>query len=203
MSVREKLSVTIILLGVVLLFLPLGNSLSLTVSQNTVAGRVFGQDAEISADQVARMLVAEDSTLRIIDLRPADEYRKLSIPGAINIPYPVMLAARPETFLGTGSTRNIFYSNDDMVSSYALVLAIGMGYDNCYVMTGGLNEWIRTVMNSHFTGETITARENALFETRTRAAKLFREYNALPDSLKIKYLNSMRFDPRKLDGGCE
>lgn len=203
MSVREKLSVTIILLGVVLLFLPLGNSLSLTVSQNTVAGRVFGQDAEISADQVARMLVAEDSTLRIIDLRPADEYRKLSIPGAINIPYPEMLAARPETFLGTGNTRNIFYSNNDMVSSYALVLAIGMGYDNCYVMTGGLNEWIRTVMNSRFTGETITARENALFETRTRAAKLFREYNALPDSLKIRYLNSMRFDPRKLDGGCE
>lgn len=202
MSVREKISVTLILLGIVLLFLPLGNTLSLTVSQETLADRAFSRETELTADQVARMLVAEDSTLRIIDVRPAGEYNALSIPGAINIPYDEMLTARPATFLGTGSTRNIFYSNDDLVSSYALVLALGMGYDNCYTMTGGMNEWIRTVMNTRFTGETITARENALFETRTRAARLFNEYNALPDSLKVKYLNSMRFDPRKLDGGC-
>ena len=38
-------------------------------------------------------------------------------------------------------------------------------------MKGGLNEWFNTVMNSSFTGERISARENALFETRTRAKK--------------------------------
>jgi len=27
--------------------------------------------------------------------------------------------------------------------------------------------------------------------------------NSLPDSLKVKYLKSKRFDPRRLDGGCE
>ena len=40
-------------------------------------------------------------------------------------------------------------------------------------------------MNSTFTGERISARENALFETRTRARKMFTEINSLPDSLKM------------------
>ena len=35
-------------------------------------------------------------------------------------------------------------------------------------MKGGLNEWFNTVMNSNFTGDRISARENALFETRTK-----------------------------------
>ena len=55
-------------------------------------------------------------------------------------------------------------------------------------MKGGLNEWFNTVMNSSFTGERISARENALFETRTRAKKMFTEMNSLPDSLKLKFI---------------
>jgi hypothetical protein len=58
-------------------------------------------------------------------------------------------------------------------------------------------------MNSSFSGERISARENALFETRTRAKKLFAEMNSLPDSLKMKYVNSKHLAAKKLDGGCE
>ena len=70
-------------------------------------------------------------------------------------------------------------------------------------MKGGLNEWFNTVMNSRFTGERITARENALFETRTRAKKMFTEMNSMPDSLKMKYIESEHLAAKKLDGGCE
>ena len=73
-------------------------------------------------------------------------------------------------------------------SNYALVIAQGLNYKNIYVMNGGLNEWFKTVMNSSFTGERISARENALFETRTRARKMFTEINSLPDSLKMKFV---------------
>jgi hypothetical protein len=70
-------------------------------------------------------------------------------------------------------------------------------------MKGGLNEWFNTVMNSNFTGERISARENALFETRTRAKKSFNEMNSLPDSLKLKFILSKHIAVKKLDGGCE
>jgi hypothetical protein len=70
-------------------------------------------------------------------------------------------------------------------------------------MKGGLNEWFNTVMNSSFTGERISARENALFETRTRARRMFNEMNSMPDSLKIKFIQSKHLAIKKLDGGCE
>jgi hypothetical protein len=58
-------------------------------------------------------------------------------------------------------------------------------------------------MNSKFTGEKISARENALYETRTRAKKMFTEMNSLPDSLKLKFILSKHLAAKKLDGGCE
>jgi hypothetical protein len=70
-------------------------------------------------------------------------------------------------------------------------------------MKGGLNEWYRVVMNSEFSGDKITARENAIFETRTRARRLFTEMNSMPDSLKAKYRESKEIERKKLDGGCE
>lgn len=69
--------------------------------------------------------------------------------------------------------------------------------------SGGLNEWFNTVMNSSFTGERISVRENALFETRTRAKKMFTEINSLPDSLKLKFIKAKHISSKKLDGGCE
>jgi hypothetical protein len=70
-------------------------------------------------------------------------------------------------------------------------------------MKGGLNEWFNVVMNSKFTGDKISARENALYETRTRAKKMFTEMNSLPDSLKLKFIMSKHLAAKKLDGGCE
>ena len=70
-------------------------------------------------------------------------------------------------------------------------------------MKGGLNEWFNSVMNSNFTGERISARENALFETRRRARKMFTEINSLPDSLKLKFIEAKHIASKKLDGGCE
>ncbi|MFO7369793.1 MAG: hypothetical protein R6X09_05935, partial [Bacteroidales bacterium] len=71
------------------------------------------------------------------------------------------------------------------------------------VMKGGLNEWYDVVMNSRFIGDKISARENALFEIRTKARKQFTDLNSLPDSLKARYRESKEIQRKKLDGGCE
>jgi len=156
----------------------------------------------ISVDKVARALAEEDSSIFIIDLRSAEEYRKLNIPGSINIPYKDLFNKDFEGYLDQKKVKNIFYSNGNIVSSQAWALCTGMGYQNIYVMEGGLNEWFKTVMNTNFTGERISARENALFESRFRARKLFNEMNSLPDSLKNKFIETKRKTKKKLDGGC-
>jgi rhodanese-related sulfurtransferase len=203
MNIREKYSVFLLIIGFLLALLPLSSNRTFTVKPKKLLSEIVGNDTYLTVDQVARSVVSEDSTIHLIDLRSPQEYDSFNIPGSINVPYSELPDKDPSTFLGGRNMKNIFYSNGDFDANFAVVIVFGSGYKNIYAMKGGLNEWFKTVMNSEFRGERITARENVLFETRTRARKLFTEMNSLPDSLKIKFLKSVHFNPKKLDGGCE
>lgn len=203
MNVREKFSVALVCLGLILALLPLSANRSFTAKPQTLYSSVREEKTYFTVDQVARFVVTEDSSVQIIDLRSPEEFRKTNIPGSVNVPYDEFLEKDPGSFLNNGSIKNIFYSNGDFNSNYAFIIARGLKYNNTYVMKGGLNEWFATVMNSSFTGERISARENALFETRTRAAKIFTELNSLPDSMKLKFREARHLEAKKLDGGCE
>jgi len=203
MKYRKEISVLLILLSILLALLPLSANRSFTVKPGKLLLSVLNENASFTVDQVAESIVREDKTIQLVDLRSFDEYKKQAIPGAVNIPYFEFIKNDPDIWLNNKSIRNIFYSSGDIESDYALVYARGLGYDNSYVMKGGMTEWIRTVIETKFTGDRITARENALFETRRRAGMLFTELNSLPDSLKTKYLESRKFSAKKLDGGCQ
>lgn len=203
MKIRKEFSALLVVLSLILALLPLTANRSFTASPAELLTEVLDEEASLTADQVAGFIVREDQDFQLIDLRPAEEFRKQAIPGAVNIPYAEFIKSDPEKWLGNRKIRTIFYSTADLEADYALVYARGIGYQNSYVMTGGITEWITTVIATKFSGERITARENALFETRRRAGELFTELNSLPDSLKTKYLESKKFSARKLDGGCE
>ena len=203
MNIRKEFSVLLLLLSLILALLPLSANRSFTAKPDKLLSDVLNKDASFTVDQVAEFIIREDNTVQLIDLRSPEEFRKQAIPGAVNIPFPEFINKDPEIWLGNKNVRNIFYSAGDIGSDYALVYARGLGYDNSYVMAGGVTEWIRTVMETKFTGDRITARENALFETRRRAGEMFTQLNSLPDSLKMKFLESKKFSAKKLDGGCE
>ncbi len=203
MNVREKISVVLLCLGLILALLPISGNRSFIVRPQKLLSEVLDKKTYFTVDQVAGFVVSEDKTVQIIDLRSPEEFRSINIPGSINIPYNELLNNNPGDFLGDSKIRNIFYSNGDYYSNYALAITKGLNYKNTFVMKGGLNEWFNTVMNSSFTGERISPRENALYETRTRAKKLFTEMNSLPDSMKLKFIESKSIAAKKLDGGCE
>ena len=203
MNTRVKFSIILLGLGLILALLPLSGSRSFTVNPKKLLSEVLDNSTYFTVDQVAKFIVSEDSSVQIIDLRTPEEFRTLNIPGSINVPYSKLLDNDPGSFLNNGKARNIFYSNGDFDSNFAIAIERGLNFNNTYVMKGGLNEWFNTVMNSNFTGERISARENALFETRTRAKRMFNEMNSMPDSLKIKFIQSKHLAIKKLDGGCE
>lgn len=203
MNTREKFSIGLLCLGLILALLPLSANRSFVVRPQRLLSEVLNENTYFTVDQVARFVVSEDKTVQIIDLRTPEEFRSMNIPGSINIPYSTLLDNDPGKFLNTGTVRNIFYSNGDFDSNSALAITMGLNFKNVFVMKGGLNEWFNSVMNSSFTGEKISARENSLFETRTLAKNLFIQINSLPDSLKLKFLESKRIAAKKLDGGCE
>jgi len=203
MNTREKLSAILIGLGIILAAIPLSSNRSFSEKPEKLLTGVIGNERFMSVDQVAKMISTDDSTLFLIDLRPAKEFAVLSIPGSVNIPYGEFLDRDPGLILSDKKMKYIFYSNGDVNSTYAVTISRGMNYNNTYSMKGGLNKWFETVMNSNFTGERISARENALFESRTRARRLFAEINSMPDSLKSKFIMANKIGATKLDGGCE
>jgi rhodanese-related sulfurtransferase len=202
MNTREKFSAILLILGLILALLPISGSRSFVVRPQKLLLEVLDNNAYFTVDQVARFIVSEDSSVQIIDLRTPEEFREVNIPGSVNIPYGKLLDNDPYAILNNGKIRNIFYSNGDFDSNYALTITRGLNIQNTYVMKGGLNEWFSIVMNSNFSGERISARENALFETRTKAKKMFTEMNSMPDSLKMKFIQSKHIAAKKLDGGC-
>lgn len=203
MATRRKFSVLLILLGILLALLPLSANRSFILKPGILLSDVLDKETSFTVDQIAEFIVREDSTVQLIDLRSPDESKELTMPGAVNIPWQDFVKKDPEIFFNDKKIKNVFISEGDIESSFALVYARGLGYSNTYTMEGGVAEWIRTIIESKFTGERITARENALFETRRRAGDMFTELNALPDSMKTRFMESKRFSAKKLDGGCE
>jgi len=203
MNTRNKFSAGLLCMGLILALLPLTSNRSFIIKPQKLLAEILDTKTYLTVDQVARFVVSEDSTVQIIDLRSPEEFRTMNIPGSLNVPYPRLLDNDPGAILNNGKLKNIFYSNGDFDSNYALTIARGLNYRNTYVMKGGLNEWFNIIMNSRFSGERISARENALFETRARAGRMFTEVNSLPDSVKMKYFRSRRNAAKKLDGGCE
>ena len=189
--------------GLILAFLPFNTSISFSLKPAELLKKANSDEMVFTVDQVARFVNNEDSTVQLIDLRGESEYQNSNIPGSINIPFSDLLNPYWHGYFNQNDIKIIFYGNGDQTANMAWTIATGLGYGNCFVMKGGLNEWFKTVMLTEFTGEQISARENALFENRYRARRLFDEINSLPDSLKQQYMAAKRLKETQLDGGCE
>ena len=189
--------------GLILAFLPFNAARSFQLKPSELLEASENENQSFSVDEVARFANNEDTTVQLIDVRTNKEFMGSTIPGSINIPFEDLLNPDWEGYLNQKEVRNIFYSNDNQLAALAWTVTTGLGYTNNYVMKGGLNEWYFTVMLSKFEGDKITPRENALFENRYKARRMFTEMNSLPDSLKRQYLEAKRLEESQLDGGCE
>ena len=203
MDARIKYSVLLVGVGIILAFLPFNASKSFQLKSDELLSKSTSEEIYFSVDQVARFVNNEDSTVQIIDVRSAEQFKECNIPGSVNIPFSDLLNPLWEQTLNQKEIKNIFYGNGDQTANYAWTIATGLGYPNNFVMKGGLNEWFETVMNSQFSGEKITPAENARFEYRLNARRTFTQINSLPDSLKTRFFNAKRLTQSKLDGGCE
>lgn len=202
-SLRFQVSAVLVLLAGLLIFLPESRQSSGELDVRSMLGAMNESGQYLSVDQVARMVVYEDTSILLIDVRDPNAYRVVHIPGAINIPVADILNPDWSGYLNDPAVRSVFYSNGNTMASEAWMLCTQKGYSGSMIMLGGMNEWYRVVMESSFKGERISAAENATYEVRYRARDFFNRMNSLPDSLKIAFLDVKRKKEAELVGGCE
>jgi rhodanese-related sulfurtransferase len=204
MNARVLLSGILITLALVIVVLPHRENHRDELRPAGLLMSITREDpAAVTVDQLAKMLMDEDSSLQLIDLRPAKEYAACNIPGSLNIPVQDLLSDDYSGYLHDAGRLTVFYSNDEVLASEAWVIARREGFPNVKILKGGLNEWFHSIMLTEFTGTTISPEENALFEVRYKARRFFTRMNSLPDSLKAGFLASRKAEAKKLVGGCE
>ncbi len=108
----------------------------------------------MSTDQVAKLIIQKNPTLMLVDVRSPKDYDAFTLPNALNIPLDSLASSSSLQYFGVPGTKVVLFSNDDILSDQAWVLLRRQGFKGNYVMKGGLNEWMNTIINPKAPAET-------------------------------------------------
>ena len=127
----------------------------------------------VTTDAVAQKIIINDPTLELIDVRSVDAFESYALPGAINIPLDSIMIDEYQDYLGIEDMNVVFYSNDDLKAEQAWLIARRIGYSSIYVMQGGLNCWINTIIQPKSPEESASKEEFELYNLRKGASMYF------------------------------
>ncbi len=127
----------------------------------------------ISTDELAEMIIGQDPSFLLIDVRSGMDYEKYALPGAINIPLDSLLSENFEAYLNQEEYDVVLYSNDDFKANQAWLLCNRMDYKNHKVLRGGVNEWFNTIINPKEPSESMPASAFEQYDFRKAASMYF------------------------------
>lgn len=169
MKARLILAAVVIPLGLIIAAVPENTTKPYKLTAVQLLEEVKDGTQFINPDEVAHMLVSKDPSLQIIDVRSADEFDKFSLPNAINIPLSDILNPEYEGYINQDVKLNVFYSNGTTDANQVWMITRQLGYQNNYVLQGGLNYWAETIMNPEVPAETNPNEEIAKYNFRKGA----------------------------------
>jgi len=147
MNPRLILAAFIIPLSLIIAAVPENTTKQYKLTAEELLDEIKSEMQFISTDEIADMLVNKDPSLQLIDVRDPQQFVKYSLPNAFNIPLGSILADEWVDYLDQDVKINVFYSNGTQDATEAWMITRQLGYENNYVLQGGLNFWAETIMN--------------------------------------------------------
>ena len=170
MKAREILTIATIGLGLIVAAIPQNTTHPYKLSAEELLAETYSRYQYYSTDEIADMIIQKDPSFLLIDVRDPEEYEKFSLPGAVNIPLPSLLSDEWQDYIDQDVRMNIFYSNGSLKANEAWMLTRQLGYENNYVMEGGLNYWAETILNPEEPSSTSPNEEFAKYDFRKGAS---------------------------------
>ena len=158
-------------MGLIIAAVPQNKTNPYKLTAEEMLNEVNTRNQFVTADAVADMIVNKDPVLRLIDVRSQDEFEKFSLPGAINIPSANLLSEEYTDILNQNVKMNVFYSNGTLAANEAWIIVRQLGYENNYVLEGGLNYWFDTILNPQKPASTNPDEEFAKYDFRKSAGQ--------------------------------
>ncbi len=157
----------------------------------------------VNTDEIAKMIIQKDPSLEIIDVRNEKEFNSFSLPNAINVPIDSLLSPTGLDYLGIPGVKVVFISNDDIKADQAWVLAKRQDFNSIYVMKGGLNRWMESIIQPREPSEDAPLTEFKKYEFRKGARIYFTGAKVeSPETQKIKVVVKRRKKSTAASGGC-
>jgi len=166
MRSRVLISIVFLSLGLIIAAIPNNKTLQFKVSANSMIEEFQSRSQFVHPDE---MIISDDPSLQLIDLRSAEEYQEFHLPGSINIPFSDLLKNDYRYIIDQDLKLNVFYSNGSVTANEAWMITRQLGYRNNYVLEGGLNYWAETIMNPEKPGATSPNEEIARYNFRKGA----------------------------------
>ena len=170
---RVLLSFVIILFGLSVAMIPENTTQQYKLTANEMLEEVQYGSELIHPDELADWLINKDPSIQLIDVRSPEEYEKFSLINAINIPLSDILSDEWVDYLDQGVKMNILYCNGSTSANEAWMILRQLGYDNNYVLQGGLNYWVETILNPQSPKSTDPNDAIAKYDFRKGASQYF------------------------------
>jgi len=169
MNVRLKLAAIFIPLGLIIAAVPENTTKAYKLTAEELLEEARGGAQFMSTDEIADMVIQKDPSFQLIDVRAQNDFEKYHLPNAINIPLTDILSEDWADILDQDVKMNVFYSNGTMKANEAWMITRQLGFENNYVMQGGLNYWVETILNPTAPASTSPDEEIARYDFRKGA----------------------------------
>jgi rhodanese-related sulfurtransferase len=207
MKPRILLALFIIPLGLIIAAVPQNTTKPYKLTANQLLSEANTRTQFLTPENVADMLVNKDPSLQLIDVRSQEEFEKFSLPGAMNIPLSDLLSDQYADILNQDVRMNVFYSNGTLNANEAWMITRQLGYENNYVLEGGLNYWFDAILNPQKPASTSSDEEFAKYDFRKGAGQALGggasvQAEQFPTSPAAKPVVKAAARKKKASGGC-
>jgi len=165
------LAIVLVTLGAVIAFVPKNKTHSFKLTPEQLLEKIKSGSQFIEPDSIAKLMIKKDPTLQLIDVRNPEQFAKFSLTGAVNVPLTKLLDEKFTDNINQPDKMIVLYSNGNVESIQAWMLIRQFGYENVFVLQGGLNYWFDVIMNPQKPSNTNSNEEIAKYEFRVGASK--------------------------------
>lgn len=135
-----------LLVGVVLVFTPFERISTVNeLSAEQLEQDILKADRYVTADEVAFKLLNNYHPMVLVDVRDTEENAEFSLPESVNIPIGALHHKQWVQILGSKDKKVVLYSNGTSLAEKAWVIARRLGFENIFVLEGGLNGFFETL----------------------------------------------------------
>jgi len=197
------LASVLVILGIGLIFLKANRNTN-EIPPEVLLNELNENTRYVSTDELAKRIIESDPSVQLIDVRDAKDALAFMLPGAINIPLKDLLKDESQAVFTRDGKDFIFYSNGDILANQAWILSRRLGLNRLYILKGGLNYRVETILQPKPPAATEPQEAIDLYQARLGASQFFTGTTIevkTPEPLGNIDL-TRKTKKKKVEGGC-